>query len=169
MRKEKKLCLKDVASAIGISSGYLSQIETGKVEPAISTLRKLASFYGVSIVYFFETEFSQKVVVRYGDRKQLWRNDKTLVYELLQGSIKGKAMQAIYVKILPETDKFFSSHKGEEFMIIMKGLLRFTYESVVYDLYPGDCIYYDASKPFSFSNPLKQEIEVLAVCSPPVL
>ena len=168
LRKEKKLHLKDVGSGVGLSASYLSQIETGKVEPTIPTLRKLAQFYGVSIVYFFETETGQDVVVRIGDRKQLWHDDKCMVYEPLQGSIEGKIMQATYIKIQPEMDTFFSSHPGEEFMIVTKGLLRFKYEEATYDLYPGDCIYYDASKSFLFSNPLKQEIEVLTVCSPPV-
>ncbi len=168
LRKEKKLHLKDVGSGVGLSASYLSQIETGKVEPTISTLRKLAQFYGVSIVYFFETEISQDVVVRKADRKQLWHDDKCMVYEPLQGSAKDKIMQATYIKILPEMDTFFSPHPGEEFMIVVKGLLRFKYEDVTYDLYPGDSIYYNASRPFIFSNPLKQEIEVLTVCSPPV-
>ncbi len=91
-----------------------------------------------------------------------------MVYEPLQGSAKDKIMQATYIKILPEMDTFFSPHPGEEFMIVVKGLLRFKYEDVIYDLYPGDSIYYNASRPFIFSNPLKQEIEVLTVCSPPV-
>ena len=166
--EKRKNCIQDVGSGVGLSASYLSQIETGKVEPTISTLRKLAQFYGVSIVYFFETEISQDVVVRKADRKQLWHDDKCMVYEPLQGSAKDKIMQATYIKILPEMDTFFSPHPGEEFMIVVKGLLRFKYEDVTYDLYPGDSIYYNASRPFIFSNPLKQEIEVLTVCSPPV-
>lgn len=169
LRKSKNLYLKDVSKSVGLSASYLSQIETGKVEPTISTLRKLAQYYGVSIVYFFETELNQNVVVRKGERKQLWRDNKSLIYEPLQGSIKDKLMQATYIKIMSNTETFFSSHQGEEFMIVTKGLLRFQYEGATYDLYPGDCIYYDAAKPFVFSNPLKQEIEVLTVCTPPVL
>ncbi|WP_158095977.1 XRE family transcriptional regulator [Cloacibacillus sp. An23] len=168
LRKRKKLYLKDVSSGVGLSASYLSQLETGKVEPTISTLRRLAQFYGVPIVYFFETELSQDVVVRKAERKRLWSDNKTLIYEPLQGGANGKKMQATYITILPNTEYFFSSHDGEEFMIVVKGQLRFQYEGATYDLHPGDSIYYDAAKPFTFSNPLHQIIELLTVCAPPI-
>jgi transcriptional regulator with XRE-family HTH domain len=53
LRKRSNKRLQDVADANDLSTGYLSQIETGKVEPSISQLRRLATYYGVGVVYFF--------------------------------------------------------------------------------------------------------------------
>ena len=46
LRKEKKLTLKDIAEATGLSIGYISQLERGAVEPSLSSLRKVSEFLG---------------------------------------------------------------------------------------------------------------------------
>ena len=48
LRKEKKLTLKDIAEATGLSIGYISQLERGAVEPSLASLRKVSEFLGVS-------------------------------------------------------------------------------------------------------------------------
>jgi transcriptional regulator with XRE-family HTH domain len=48
LRNSKGLSLRDVANETGISNGFLSQIESGKVkEPSPIALYKLAALYGV--------------------------------------------------------------------------------------------------------------------------
>ena len=42
LRKEKKLTLKDIAEATGLSIGYISQLERGAVEPSLASLRKVS-------------------------------------------------------------------------------------------------------------------------------
>ena len=47
-RKRKRLTLRAVQEAIGISNAYLSQLETGKVQsPSPIVLHKLSELYGV--------------------------------------------------------------------------------------------------------------------------
>ncbi|QXJ26784.1 helix-turn-helix domain-containing protein [Actinomadura graeca] len=48
-RQERKLSLRSVASAIGISAGLLSQVETGKSQPSVSTLYALVNHLGISL------------------------------------------------------------------------------------------------------------------------
>lgn len=38
-----------VARAVGIGHGHLSQIETGNVDPKLSTVRRLADYLGVPL------------------------------------------------------------------------------------------------------------------------
>ena len=49
VRAEKKLSLRSVASAIGVSASLLSQVETGKTQPSVSTLYALVSHLGISL------------------------------------------------------------------------------------------------------------------------
>jgi transcriptional regulator with XRE-family HTH domain/uncharacterized cupin superfamily protein len=49
IRESKRLSLRAVASAVGISPSLLSQVETGKTQPSVRTLYSLVSFLGVSI------------------------------------------------------------------------------------------------------------------------
>lgn len=49
LRRAKRLSLRDVQQASGISGSYLSQLEQGKRHPSADLLRKIASTYGASI------------------------------------------------------------------------------------------------------------------------
>ena len=66
LRKEAGKRLQDVAEATNLSTSYLSQIETGKIEPSIAHLRKLASYYNVGIVSFFTSEEEENIIVKAG-------------------------------------------------------------------------------------------------------
>jgi transcriptional regulator with XRE-family HTH domain len=48
-RKRKGCTLKQVHAEIGISFSFLSDIERGRTNPSLDTLRKLSEFYGVAI------------------------------------------------------------------------------------------------------------------------
>ena len=48
-RERLGLSLRSVASAVGISPSMLSQVETGKLYPSVSTLYHLAAFLDVSL------------------------------------------------------------------------------------------------------------------------
>jgi len=50
LRESKNLSLRDVEKKTGISNGYLSQLESGKVSsPSIQIVMSLATFYEVDI------------------------------------------------------------------------------------------------------------------------
>lgn len=170
LRKEKGVTLRDVAAATDLSPGYLSQIETGKVEPSISVLRKLASYYRVLLVYFFDTEPDDDIIVRKNERKKIGRAGSPLIYELLQNNLNNKNMEAVIMKLAPhykDPDGFFMSHPGEECIMVLKGTLGFEYNNNTYILNEGDCIYYDCWKPFRLFNPSDEESEIIGFCTPP--
>lgn len=49
-RKIGKLTQKDLGEAIGISNTYLSDIETGRTNPSIKTLKKIAKALDISYI-----------------------------------------------------------------------------------------------------------------------
>ena len=52
IRKQRKLTMKDVAEAIGMKPDTYRNYESGRLEPNLSTLTKLADFYGVTTDIF---------------------------------------------------------------------------------------------------------------------
>jgi transcriptional regulator with XRE-family HTH domain len=48
LRNQKRLSLREIDEIAGISSSYLSQVETGERHPSASVLKKLAPAYGIS-------------------------------------------------------------------------------------------------------------------------
>lgn len=49
IRESKKLSVSSVATAVGVSPSLLSQVETGKTQPSVSTLYALVNHSGVSL------------------------------------------------------------------------------------------------------------------------
>ncbi|PQJ19544.1 helix-turn-helix domain-containing protein, partial [Nonlabens xylanidelens] len=53
IREVKKLSQKEVISAIGMGAAQYSRIESGKTDPSVSTLTKIAKALGVSMAELF--------------------------------------------------------------------------------------------------------------------
>ncbi len=48
IRTKKKMSQGDIARALGVDRGYISNIENGKKNPTLATIQKLADALGVS-------------------------------------------------------------------------------------------------------------------------
>lgn len=170
LRKERGATLKEVADAAGLSQGYLSQIETDKVEPSISVLRKLASYYKVLMLYFFDTDPVDNIVVRKDERRIIGSPGDPLMYELLQHNVKNKKMECAIMRLAPhyqDPEGVYTSYTGEESFLVLSGTVEFEQEGSVYRLNEGDNIYYECSKPFRLFNPGDTEAVIVGVCTPP--
>ena len=154
LRKERGATLKQVAEASGLSQGYLSQIETDKVEPSISVLRKLSSYYRVPLLYFFDTDPVEDIVVRKNERKIISSPRAPITYEMLQHDVTNKKMECSIMKLAP--------HYSDP-----DGAVEFEQDGRVYTLSEGDSIYYESSKPFRLMNPGDVTAEIVGVRTPP--
>lgn len=56
IRESKGLTAKEVISAVDMGAAMYSRIETGKTEPSISTLEKIAKALGVGLSDFFSDD-----------------------------------------------------------------------------------------------------------------
>jgi len=54
LRKEKGLTLKDLSTKTGLSVSFLSQVENGASSLAITSLKKIAEAFDVTMNYFFD-------------------------------------------------------------------------------------------------------------------
>jgi transcriptional regulator with XRE-family HTH domain len=55
-RSSKNLSQKEVAASIGIDQAQYSRIESGKVEPTLSSIEKIADALGITVAEFFSQE-----------------------------------------------------------------------------------------------------------------
>lgn len=63
IRRGRKLTMKDVAEGIGMKPDTYRNYESGRLEPNLSTLTKIADFYGVSTDYLLGRDTSEKPVI----------------------------------------------------------------------------------------------------------
>lgn len=71
-RKNKKLTLAEVAEQIGVTTGYLSNLEKNRQEPSLSVLRALSEKLDIAApMLFMEDTDEDAVVLRKNERKNM--------------------------------------------------------------------------------------------------
>ena len=101
--RAKVRTLKVVADKTGFTEAYLSQVETGRVQPSLAALKRIAAGYGISLVDLFDEPRArgEEIVLPLAQRKRLVFGDGGVVKELLVRRQAGKQMEPLLVSIRP--------------------------------------------------------------------
>jgi len=166
IRKRQGFTLFDIASKVGLSTSYLSQIENGKVNININNLEAIGKALDTPIVNFFlEATDGEISIVRMRERNWYDLGNKTSESLLLK-SIGNLEVAVIHLEPGANTGKP-SSHPGEEFCYITHGIVRLTLNGThQYDLFEGDLIYYKSNKSHFWENISDESAELLIVNTP---
>jgi DNA-binding transcriptional MerR regulator/quercetin dioxygenase-like cupin family protein len=166
LRTRRGLSLVEVARATKVSVGFLSALERGQMRSSISTLRRIARFYGTNILSLFETAAENPRLVRPGQRKILETAPGVRMELLAWGQT---AMEPHLFRIKPGGGSGESySHEGEEFLHILRGDFEIWLNGEEhYQLKPGDSLYFESSTPHRWKNPGRSETWLLWVNTPP--
>ena len=171
LRKSRRMTLKSVADGAGCTSAYISQLEKGRANPSIATLKKIACVFNVRVVDFFlenEEEGEDDVVVRRNKRKMVSLNMGHAVIESLTRTTENRRMQPLYNRIRPGGGSNGEyAHEGEEFGIVLEGELELTVGDRVYYVKEGDSFYFPSTQPHGFHNRAGTDAVVIWVASPP--
>lgn len=163
-REQLGLSMRTVASAAGISPSMLSQVETGKLNPSVTTLYGIASYLEVSVDALLglnprsddesETELMQKAVQRTQDDPTIEFVDGVTWQRL--ASHDPDSTEATLVTYEPgaasSPEGKLTRHLGIEFGYVLQGELTFQlgYERTV--LRTGDSFSFSAEVPHVFGN-----------------
>lgn len=153
IRISKGLDQQTLAQRTGVDRSYISLIENGKKTAAVSTLALLADALGVGVGEFFEDTVNFRNPKLSANRNTGSKpiGEKTsygYTYTPLSTEKKYKIMDPFLVRIDPENkQKYYFSHKGEEFNYILQGKLKLIYEDQEIILEQGDSVYFDSSVP----------------------
>jgi DNA-binding transcriptional MerR regulator/mannose-6-phosphate isomerase-like protein (cupin superfamily) len=165
LRLHRKLSLAQVASAAGISVGFLSALERSHMSASISTLRKLARFFKTNILDFFDPTESNSRLVSPERRKVLEAGPGVRMELLAWGNT---VMEPHLFRIAPRSGSGESyAHEGEEFLFILRGELHLSLNDEEYKLKAGDSFYFESATPHRWNNPGRRETVVLWVNTPP--
>jgi DNA-binding transcriptional MerR regulator/mannose-6-phosphate isomerase-like protein (cupin superfamily) len=165
VRTERKLSLQQAASAIGISTGFLSALERSQMSASVGTLRKLAHFYKINVLDLFQPSNTNPYLVRPKDRKKLSAGPGVQMELLAWGNT---AMEPHLFRIAPGAGSGSAySHNGEEFLHVLQGQLEISIAGQKYTLTPGDSLYFDSGTPHEWHNPGKRQTVVMWINTPP--
>jgi DNA-binding transcriptional MerR regulator/quercetin dioxygenase-like cupin family protein len=166
LRQRRDLSLAQVASATGVSVGFLSALERGQMRASIGTLRRIARYYRTNILSFFEPAKDNSKLVKPTERKVL-ETTKGVRMELLAWG--NTAMEPHLFCIRPGGGSGESyTHEGEEFLHILRGEFEIWLNTDEhYRMKPGDSLYFQSSTPHRWRNPGKTESWLLWINTPP--
>ena len=169
VRLSRKLSLRNVASAVGVSASLLSQVETGKTQPSVSTLYALVNHLGVSLdgltkgmsqsdgtatdgsVY----EDGHHGIVQRRSENPLIEMENGVVWERLADGGRHDA-DPLMVTYEPGSSSSVEGkmmrHDALEYGLIIEGTLTLRIENDVFEIYPGDSFSFDANRLHLFEN-----------------
>lgn len=155
MRARKGLTLTDLAQRSGLSLDLLQQVEETGVSPSLGDLIKIGKALdmkmGTMIAGGKEVPYT---VVRVNEREKMSRFGSERVakygysYRALAPQMKNRAMEPFLVTLRKTDDEpELSSHDGDEFIMVLEGVMEAVMGDTVERLEPGDSIYYKSLNP----------------------
>ncbi len=169
LREQKGVSIEELSKMTGFSSKRLLNIENGSLKPQLGTVMKLSkaldSAFGRIVSGEGNCLYS---ITRHGEQKNVLRSTsqkdgKSLYqYKSLAPDVKGRHMESFIVQLEENRDGEMSVHDGEEFIFVLNGTALFKIGDDVYDLNPGDSVYYLSTTPHLIASK-KGKTNILAV------
>lgn len=151
IRKNRELTVSALADQAGVSESYISQLESGRIDPSVSLLRKLAVALEVPIAAFFDAEYEEPIVTRKEDCQvveeegvrlsRLTPEDPKMLLSMTAFSINADSAH-----MLPPRS-FYTC------LYVTAGKLNVTYPGTDAVLSEGDSIFIPANTEIQVSNP----------------
>ncbi|MEU5891404.1 cupin domain-containing protein [Streptomyces sp. NPDC047461] len=176
-RLESGLSLRALAREVGVSASLVSQIETGKSQPSVSTLYAITTALGISVESLFEAREPAAATVtgaalhamaafaadpgrRIGPlvtpgEREVLELDSGVVWERL-GHVPGTDADFLLVTYRPggssATSGGLMRHPGTEYGYLTSGELVLTLGFEERVLRPGDAVCFESTTPHRYRN-----------------
>jgi transcriptional regulator with XRE-family HTH domain len=169
LRERHRLSQRQLARQSGVANATISQIESGKLNPTVSMLKKVLDGIPIRMSEFFsdEPETPDRVFFRADELTEI--ADGGISFRQVGGNLRNRSIQFIKECYQPGagTGKHPITHEGEECGLILTGRLQVTVGEQTKVLREGDAYYFRSSQPHSFSNPGNEPCELISACTPP--
>ena len=171
LRKSRRLTLVEISKKTRIDMATLSRIENGKMTGTLDSHMQIAEALGVRLPDLYEQVIDkvyQKKDEQARKRVETFSHSSGVVAELLTTGVLQKKMMPVILKLKPSGRTAPEEYSGitERFLYITKGSLEIQVGKETKTLKQGESLYFDASLPHSFRNPLKSDTEALSVLTP---
>lgn len=156
-RKVRRLSLKEVADASGISIGQLSQVERGISAPSLRSLRQICQALDMPVGWLFDEAGERRpeeasMIVRASGRRTIALGSKPLVKELLTPDACAQ-LQMMRILIQPggaSGDEPYTTKGGARCATVLAGALGIEVDGTTYRLGKGDTFAFEATHRLRF-------------------
>ena len=168
-RVQRGISLRSLAAEIGVSPSLISQVETGKTQPSVSTLYAISNFLGLSMDDLLNNDSpipegpassGPRVGGAHGPVQRAEENpalemDNGVRWERLAIG-EGGPGEPLLVTYSPgassSIEEKFQRHSGYEYAYILEGELTLKLEFSTFVLKAGDSLGFDALRPHMYTN-----------------
>jgi len=169
VRVARKLSLRSVASAVNVSASLLSQVETGKTQPSVSTLYALVNHLGISLDGLMKGQVQGESaaldasayedghhgIVQRRAENPIIEMENGVVWERLADGGRDDA-DPLMVTYEPGSSSSVEGkmmrHDALEYGVIIEGTLTLKIEGDSHELMPGDSFSFDANQLHMYQN-----------------
>lgn len=167
-RLQRGLSLRSVASSLGVSASLISQVETGKTQPSVSTLYAIVTHLGISIDELLgvsagpsvgaaaptpEPALADPTVQRAADNAVLDMENGVRWERLAAGVGPADALLVTYQPgASSSVEGKMMRHAGMEYAYLLEGELTLRLEFDTFTLRAGDSLHFDSVRPHLYVN-----------------
>jgi len=170
IRTLRRVTLRTVADRAELSESFLSQVERGRANASVASLKRIAAALGVNVADLFEPNGSPS------RPRVLQRSSRpTLTFGTLgrKFMLTPRPLEHLQV-IVGEFDEGGSTGEepythgdSEELLVVLEGTVHLQLGTEVFELSVGDSIDYRSSTPHRLTNAGDETAEVMWIISPP--
>ncbi len=169
IRKAHGLSQRALAKKAGVTNGTISLIESGKMNPSVSSLKRVLDGIpiGMSEFFAYEPERSEQIFFAAEEMTEIGKG--RISYRQVGANLFGRAIQMLHEVYEPgaDTGRVLLSHEGEEAGIVLAGRLEVTVGENRKILGPGDAYMFNSRTPHRFKAVGTERCEVVSACTPP--
>lgn len=168
-RLQRGMSLRSVASALGVSASLISQVETGKTQPSVSTLYAMVTHLGISIDELLGVSPvpaagaatpaapdplpADPTVQRVTDNAVLDMENGVRWERLAAGAGPADALLVTYQPGASSSiEGKMMRHAGMEYAYLLEGELTLRLEFDTFTLRAGDSLHFDSVRPHLYVN-----------------
>jgi transcriptional regulator with XRE-family HTH domain len=154
-RTRRGLTLREIAAEAGVTGSFLSQLEHGRTQPSLVTLRRLAQALGVTLGSFLgEESVTERVVTPERRQRMAWPKSNVMFEFVTTPGSKHVQLAIVHFKVGGQTAEEPVAHSyGEECSLVTEGVVRVVLgDGNEYVLRKGDAITFDRTMPHLYRN-----------------
>ncbi|NCC10689.1 MAG: XRE family transcriptional regulator [Bacteroidia bacterium] len=178
LREAHSISMEELAERSELAVEQVQRIEDNIDIPSLAPLIKIARVLGVRLGTFLDDQDETGPVVcrrkeaidAISFSNNAIRSRKHMEYHSLSKSKADRHMEPFIIDVMPTKDSDFilSSHEGEEFIMVLEGVMEISYGKHTYLLEEGDSIYYDSIVPHHVHAYEGAAAKILAVIYTPL-
>ncbi|MCM3292232.1 XRE family transcriptional regulator [Paenibacillus sp. MER 180] len=151
IRKRKNITIAQICEETGLSQGFMSQVETNKTSPSISTLENIAKALKVPLAYLLLKKEDRMNIVRKDERSITTSGSDKLTVQHLS-STKNVRMMVVEFPPGASTGIAPHAHEGEEVHIVIEGRIYAEQGEDAAEFEKGDSFSWNACTPHLVKN-----------------